>query len=127
MEIKLFSTSKPLNPSVDGTPKQVYTGKDWVNDLVNNISAGSISSIMGPDLKGELTHIFAPKIKRNFEGTTVGIAGNASNVKGEFSLRYIALEDIGFFCTIDERDSFEESNRGPNEIEVVLPKDIPWE
>ena len=127
MEIKLFSTSKPFNPSVDGAPKQVYAGTERVNDLVKKISTGSILFIMGPDLKGKLTHIFAPKIKRNFEGAAVGIAGNASNVKGEFSLRYIALEDIGFFCTIDERDSFEESNRGPNEIEEVLLKDTPWD
>ena len=91
MEIKLLSTSKPLNPSVNGTPKQVYSGKDWVNDLVNKISTGSILSIMDPDLKVELTHIFVPKIKRDFEGTTVGIAGNASNVKGGFLLRFIAL------------------------------------
>ena len=97
MEIKLFSTSKPLNPSVDGTPKQVYAGGDWVNKLVNKISAGSISSIVGPDLKGELTHIFAPKIKRNVEGAAVGIASNSSDIKGEFSLRYIPLNDIGFF------------------------------
>ena len=82
MEIKLFLTSKPLNPSIDGTTKQVYAGGDWVNNLVNKISAGSISSIMGLDLKGKLTHIFAPKIKRNFEGAAVGIAGNASDVKG---------------------------------------------
>ena len=78
----MFSTSTPLNPSVDGTPTQVYSGRDWVNNLVNKISAGSISSIMGLDLKGKLTHIFAPKIKRNFEGAAVGIAGNASDVKG---------------------------------------------
>ena len=65
---------------------------------------------MGPDLKGEQTHIFAPKIKRNFEGDMVGIAGNASNVKGEYSLRYSPLKDIGIFCTIDKIDSVEESN-----------------
>ena len=127
MEIKLFLTSKPFNPSVDGAPKQVYTGKDWVNNLVNKISVGSILSIVGPDLKGKLTHIFALKIKRNFEGATVGIAGNVRNVKGEFSLRYITLEDIGFFCTIDKKDSFEESNHGLDKIEEVLLKDTPWE
>ena len=65
---------------------------------------------MGPDLKGKLTDSFAPKIKRNFEGDTVGIAGNASNVKGEYSLRYTPLKDIGFVCTIDKKDSVEESN-----------------
>ena len=120
MEIKLFSTSKPLNPSVEGTPKQVYADNNWVDNLVNKVSAGSILSIMGPDLRGELTHIFAPKIKRNFEGAAVGISGNASDVKGEFSLRYIPLKDIGFFCTINDKNNFEESNCGPNEIEPGL-------
>ena len=110
MEIKLFSTSKPLNPSVGGTPKQVYADVDWVNNLANKDSTGSISSIMGPDLKGELTHIFAPKIKKKFEGAAVGIAGNTSNVKGEFSLRSIPLKNIGFFCTINKKDVSEESN-----------------
>ena len=127
MEIKLFSTSKPLNPSVNGTPKQVYAGEGWLNNLVIKINAGSILSIMGPDLKGKLTHIFAPKIKRNFEGAAVGIADKASDVKGEFPLCYIPLNDIGFLCTIDEKDNFEESNCGPNKIEEVLLKDTPWE
>ena len=71
---------------------------------------------MGPDLKGKLTHIFAPKTKRKFEGAAVETAGNASNIKGEFSLLYIPLNDIRFFCTIDEKDIFQESNRGPNKI-----------
>ena len=116
MEIKLFSTSKPLNPSVDGTQKQVYADGDRVNNLVNTISASSILSIMGPDLKGKLTHIFVSKIKRNFEGAAVGIASNTSNVKGEFSPRYIPLNNIRFFCIIDEKGSFEDSNRDPNKI-----------
>ena len=71
MEIKLFLTSTPLNPRTDGTPKQVYAGGDWINNLISKISAGSLSPIMGPDRKGKLTHIFASSIKRNFEGVAV--------------------------------------------------------
>ena len=71
MEIKLYSTSKPPNPSLNGTPKQVYADEDWVNNLLYKISAGSILSIMDPDLKCELTHIFAPKTKKNFDGAAV--------------------------------------------------------
>jgi hypothetical protein len=83
----LLSTYKPFNPTVNGDPKQVCEGKAWVDGLVNKISAGSILSIMGPDLKGELTHIFTPNIRRSFEGTPVEIAGNTIDVKGDFSLR----------------------------------------
>ena len=127
MEIKLFSTSQPLNLSVKGTPTQVYKGSIWVNNLANRVSADSVSSIIGPDLWGKQTHILAPKFNRDFEGVAVGIAGNASNAKVEDSLRHTPLKDITFYCTIDDKENFEESNCDPRKTYLVLLHGTPWE
>jgi len=94
MEIRLFLISLPLNPDVKGIPSQGYAGDHWVDSLINKVSARSISSIMGPDLRGELTHFFAPKVKRNFDGVTVGIDGNITNIEGKCSLRNTPLKNI---------------------------------
>jgi hypothetical protein len=63
----------------------------------------------------------------SFKGNAVEIAGNASNVKGGFSLRYNPLKDIGFSWTIDDKDGFEEYNHGPYKIERMLLNDTSWE
>ena len=72
-------------------------------------------------------HLFAPEIKRHVEGVAVGIAGNASNVKGEYPLRYIPLKNIQVYCTVDDKDNLEETNRGQNQVPGVLLNGTPWE
>ena len=84
-----------------------------MESLISNISAESLLSLMGPDLQGELTHVFAPKIKRNFDDVVARIACNASNVVSEYSLCYTPLNNIQLFCTVDDRDASEDSNRVP--------------
>jgi hypothetical protein len=103
MEIKLFLTSLPLNHDVKGIPSQGYAGNHWVDSLINKVSARSISSIMGPDLRGELTHLFAPKVKRNFDGVAVGIDGNTTHIKDKYSLRNIPLKNIKFSAPLVTR------------------------
>ena len=125
MEIKFFLTSQPFNPSVNETPNQVYAGENRVDFIVNKVSAGSVSSIISSDLQGELTHLFALKTKRHFEGVVVGIVGNASNVKDQYSFCYILLKNIQLFCTIVDKNNIEESNRGSNQIQGVLLNGTP--
>jgi hypothetical protein len=60
-------------------------------------------------------------------GVAVGIAVNASNVKGEYSLRYIPLKNILFFCTIDDKENLNQSNQGPEVIPVAMLANTTWE
>ena len=106
MKTKLFSFSLEKNEDATGTPVQDYGGGRWKETSVNRICAGSVSSVLGPDLRGNASHIFAPNIDRSFSGNVRGVAGNASNRAGEFSLRYLKESDIQFFPTIGEKDTF---------------------
>ena len=127
MEIKLLLTSLPQSPEVMRAPSQLYTDNWWVNSLVSRASAWSISSIVGPYLWDKLSHSVASKIKRNFGGITVGISGNISIVKGEYSLQYIPLEKVQFFVSIENKEHFEESNRAPQPLPGVLLNGTLWE
>ena len=77
---------------------------------------------MRVDVKANMNILFCPKIDRNFDGVTKGIAGNSSDNVGEFSLRYLAESDIQFFVTIGEKDDFIDSQRGQAEIPLEILK-----
>ena len=62
--------------------------------MFDNCFAAHASSLLGVDLKANTNHLFCPKVDRNFDGVTKGIAGNASDNIGEFSLRYLTESDI---------------------------------
>ena len=111
MKTKLFSTSLEKNKDATGLPVQVYGGGRWTETFINKISAGSTSSVLGPDISGNASHLFVPKIDRNFSGKSYGVAGNASDRKEEFSLCYLKCSDIQFFPTIGEKDAFLASQR----------------
>ena len=123
MEIKLFLTSLPLNPGVKGTPSQGYVGNHWVDSLVNKVSARSLSSIMGPDLRGELTHFFVPKVKRNFDGDRRQHHKHQEQILPPLH----SPEEYPIFCSIDDKDTFEESTLSPQPIPGVLLNGTPWE
>ena len=105
MITKLYSTSLPANPDVTGNDEQVFLQDDYSTFLVNTIAAGNAAAIGGTDLKGNMTYMFAPQVRKNLQGMPTGIVGNSSDVQGEYSLCYIALDAIHFFATIEDKDA----------------------
>ena len=116
MKTKLFSSLRPKNKDCTGSPLQVYGGADPKATLFDKCFAGQASSLLGVDVKANTNHLFCPKVDRSFDGVTKGIAGNASDNIGEFSLRYLLETDMQFFATIGEKDDFIDSQRGQAEI-----------
>ena len=94
MKTKLFSSLRPKNKDCTGSPWQVHGGVDLKVSLFVKCFADQASSLLGVDLKANTNHLFCPKVDRNFDGVTKGIAGNASDNIGEFSLRYLTESDI---------------------------------
>ena len=94
MKTKLYSSLRPKNKDCTGLSWQVYGGVDPKASLFDKCFAGQASSLLGVDLKANTNHLFCPKVDRNFDGVTKGIAGNASDNIGEFSLRYLTESDI---------------------------------
>ena len=68
MRIESFSTSRLENPDVKRTADQVYGSNQYKDSFMNKICAGSISSVVGLDLRGNTCHIFAPKLRRTVDG-----------------------------------------------------------
>ena len=86
MKIKLFSFLRLKNKDCMGLPWQVYGDVDPKASLFDKCFAGQASSLLGVDLKVNTNHLFCPKVARNFDGATKGIASNARDNIGEFSL-----------------------------------------
>ena len=122
MKTKLFSSLRPKNKDYTGSPWQVYGGVDPKASLFDKCFAGQAFSLLGVDVKANADHLFCPKVVRNFDGVTKGIAGNAGNNIGEFSLRYLAESDIQFFVTIGEKNDFIDSQRGQAGIPLEILK-----
>ena len=101
----LYSTSLPANPDVTGNDEQVFLQDDYITFLINTITAGNAAAIGGTDLKGNMTYMLAPKIRKNLQGVLTVIVGNSSDGQGEYSLCYIALDANHFFATIKDKDS----------------------
>ena len=120
MQLKLYSESHPLNPAFTGTVRQVYVSSTYKDDLINKVTAGSVAALVGADLNGTVSHIFAPKVDRNFDGVPENIVGNASDAQGEFSLRVVPVSDINYFVTIEASSNCEATNRAPE----VLSDDL---
>ena len=102
MKTKLFSSLRPKNKDCTGSPWQVYGGMDPKASLFDKYFAGQASLLLGVDVKANTNHLFCPKVERNFDGVTKGIAGNASDNIGEFCLRHLMESDIQFFVTTGE-------------------------
>ena len=127
MQLKLYSESSPLNPAFRGTLRQVYASPTYKNDLINKITAGPVAALVGADLNGVTSLIFAPKVDRDFDGVPDMIVGNASDEQGEFSLRVVPVGDIKFFVTIEAEDNCEISNRAPEKLSAELLKGTAWD
>ena len=94
MKTKLFSSLCPKNKNCMGSPLQVYGGVDLKASLFDKCFAGQASSLLGVDVKANTSHLFCPKVDKNFHCVTKGIAGNASDNIREFSLCYLVESDI---------------------------------
>ena len=127
MKTKLFSSLRPKNKDCTGSPLQVYGGGDPKATLFDKCFAGQASSLLGVDVKANTNHLFCPKVDRNFNGVTKGIAGNASDNVGEFSLCYLLETDMQFFATIGDKADFIDSQRGQAEIPLDVLKGTPLE
>ena len=127
MEIKLYSESRPKNSETTGASDQVFASPNPVTDLVNRIEAGYCSSAFGMDIYGKAAHVFHPKIRRKFNGEAMGIIGNASDSQGEFKLRYIPLENISYFATIETVADAPRTNRAPDPIPDDLLAGTPYQ
>ena len=127
MQLKLYSESIPLNPAFVGSPRQVYASPSYKNDLVNKITAGSVAAVVGADLNGNASHIFTPKVDRNFDGAPEKVVGNANDSKGEFSLRVVPVDKINYFVTIEAKANSEASNRAPEELTEELLRGTAWD
>ena len=82
---------------------------------------------MGADLNGITSHIFAPKVDRNFDGVPEKIVGNANDAQGEFSLRVVPVADINYFVTIEAETKCEISNRAPEVLSDELLRGTAWD
>ena len=105
MIIKLFSISKYANPDVNGGVNQVCSQDDHKELLINVIKAGNVVMICGTNLKGSMTYLFAPRIRKSLKGAPVEIVGNSSNVQEESSLLYISLDALFYFVFIEATDA----------------------
>ena len=127
MQLKLYSESSPLNSAFTGTARQVYASPTYKNDLVNKVTAGSVAALVGADLNGVVSHIFAPKVDRDFDGVPEKIVGNANDAQGEFSLRVVPVDDVNYFITIEAETNCEISNRAPEELSEELLRGTAWD
>ena len=129
MQLKLYSESSPLNPAFTGTARQVYASPTYKDDLINKVTAGSVAALVGADLNGTVSHIFAPKVDRNFDGVPQNIVGNASDAQGEFSLRDVPVADINYFVTIEAGTNGEIANRAPEVLsdELLMGHGVGWQ
>ena len=127
MQLKLYSESSPLNPAFTGTARQVYASPTYKDDLINKVTAGSVAALVGADLNGTVSHIFAPKVDRNFDGVPENIVGNANDAQGEFSLRVVPVADINYFVTVEAETNCEVSNRAPEVLSDELLRGTVWD
>lgn len=127
MQLKLYSESSPLNPAFTGTARQVYASPTYKDDLINKVTAGSVAALVGADLNGIVSHIFAPKVDRNFDGVPENIVGNANDAQGEFSLRVVPVADINYFITVEAETNCEISNRAPEVLSDELLRGTAWD
>ena len=81
MQLKLYSELYPLNPAFTGTARQVYASSTYKDDLINKVTPGSFVALVGADLNGTVSYIFAPKVDRNFNGVPENIVGNVNDAQ----------------------------------------------
>ena len=126
MKLTTFSKSQPRNPKVDGTPEQVYAFSE-PDGLIKTIDAGNVASIRSYDVDGNTIAAYCPHIDRDLMGKPEAIVGNASDIKGEYSLVVIPLSNATHFVTLGKEEQVPEYGRGPSPIPVKYLVNSPWE
>ena len=86
MDEALYLTFKPCRSDVTGAANQVYEIDDCVEFAIKTIRANNVSAISSVDASGHFIHIHAPRIYEDLQGNPIKIAGNASDVQGEFHM-----------------------------------------
>ena len=126
MKLTTFSKSQPRNPKVDGTPEQVYAFSE-PDGLIKTIEAGNVASVRSYDVDGNSIAAYYPHIDKDLMGKPEAIVGNASDIKGEYSLVVIPLSNATNFVTLGKADQVPEYGRGPSPIPSKYLTGSPWE
>jgi hypothetical protein len=113
-----FTASLPKRPDIVGSPEQVIRFKNFTQAMISGIENGFIAAIGTIDIGSHCLHyLFNPKLFRQFDGTVTAIIGNASDARGEFSLKKIDVDALRLFPVVNLRSAFHPS--------LVLGNDIP--
>ena len=89
MKTNMFLSFRLNSRDVTAPPFQVYGGSSYKEGFINKCFNGSVFSMLCLEVKANTSHLLAPKVDRSFGGDTKGIADNASDMVGEFSLHYL--------------------------------------
>jgi len=75
-------------------------------------------------MNGDLNYLVKLQVHTDFDQDPVGLVGNMSNIKGEFSIAYVSMTSIGgYFCSIDKRTKLIPSQAAPDNIPEQYLKD----
>ena len=97
MDDKMFSRSKPLRSDVTGDDGQVFAMENGKKFLIKAIEEKNITAIGATDPNSQWTFIHDPHIHKDLEGNPKLIVGNSSDVKGDFRLVFIKIDDLAYF------------------------------
>jgi hypothetical protein len=100
-----FTKIFPKRADIMGSPEQAFHMLDnrdkYYKYLIGGISAGTIAAIGTIAPGGTFQYLYAPQVRHDLGGDSVGFVGNSSNKIGEFSRIYISLSDFKFFPFMD--------------------------
>ncbi len=83
-----FTSSLPKWPDIVRSPEQVFRFDNVAQSMISGIENNFIAAIGTMDVGSHcLQYLFNPKVYRQIDGTIKAIISNASDVRGEFSLK----------------------------------------
>jgi hypothetical protein len=93
--------------------------------LIGGISAGTIVAIRTIAPGGTFQYLYAPQVRHDLGGNSVGFVGNSSNNIGKFSCVYISLSDFKFFPFVEATSAMNELLKH-TEVTPFLPEHLTY-
>jgi hypothetical protein len=115
-----YTASFPKRTNITGAPDQVFQLNNFLERLIGDIKANTISAIGTINPGSPCTqYLYAPQIHFNLAGKPIAFIGNSSNKMGKFSLIKIDVTSNPLFPYIKDKATMDVSlNHGDD-----LPKE----